>query len=70
MNISFKSRTIPNSRGKAIDALSMHVFCAELGEHVGLHLLIHDYGELRVAPRTDAQGRYLRGDATALRNLL
>ncbi|MBK7001638.1 MAG: hypothetical protein IPH35_17150 [Rhodoferax sp.] len=70
MHVAFQSRIVPTPRGKTIDALSVHVFCADLGEYVGLHLLIYDYDELRAAPRTDVQGRCLRGDATALRNLL
>lgn len=72
MNVAFQSRTIPSPQGnaKAIDALSVHAFCADLGEYVGLHLLIHDYAALRNAPKTDAQGRHLRGNTTALRNLL
>jgi hypothetical protein len=72
MNVAFQSRIVPSPQGKAkaIDALSVHAFCADLGAYVGLHLLIYDYDTLRNAPKTDAQGRCLRGNATALRNLL
>lgn len=72
MRVAFQSRIVPDPLGKAkaIDALSVHVFCADLGAYVGLHLLMHDYVALRNAPKTDAQGRCLRGNATALRNLL
>ncbi len=71
-NIAFQSRTVPNPQGKAkvIDALSVHAFCADLDAYVGLHLLMYDYDELRTAPKTDAQGRNLRGNAMALRKLL
>lgn len=72
MRIAFQSRTVPHpqEKARAIDALSVHAFCADLDAHVGVHLLMYDYDELRAAPKTDARGRHLRGNATALRKLL
>jgi hypothetical protein len=41
-----------------------------LGEHVGLHLLIYDFDDLRGALKTDSRGRTARGNAAALRKML
>lgn len=70
MNVRFEPRTVIGFQGESIDALSVHAFCAELGEHVGVHLLIYDFDDLRGALKPDARGRRPRGDAAALRRLL
>lgn len=70
MGIPYEPRTVTGLHGESVDALSVHVFCAELEEHVGLHLLIYDLDDLRGALRADARGRRPRGDAAALRALL
>lgn len=70
MNVRFEPRTVIGFQGESIDALSVHSFCAELGEHVGVHLLIYDFDDLRGALKPDARGRRPRGDAAALRRLL
>jgi hypothetical protein len=53
-----------------VDALSVQAYSPELGEHVGLHLLVYDFDDLRGALRADARGRRPRADAAALRSLL
>ena len=70
MNIAYEPRTVTGLHGDPVDALSVHVFCAELQEHLGLHLLIYDLDDMRGALRMDARGRRPRGDAAALRTLL
>ncbi len=70
MNIAYEPRTVTGLHGDPVDALSVHVFCAELEEHVGLHLLIYDLDDMRGAMRADSRGRRPRGDTAALRSLL
>lgn len=70
MGIPYEPRTVTGLHGDAVDALSVHVFCAELDEHVGLHLLIYDLDDMRGALRADARGRRPRGDVAALRAVL
>lgn len=70
MGIPYEPRTVTGLHGEPVDALSVHVFCAELEEHVGLHLLIYDLDDMRGALRADARGRRPRGDVAALRAVL
>jgi len=70
MNVRFEPRTVTGFQGAPVDALSVHAFCAELGEYVGVHLLIYDFDDLRGALQPDARGRRPRGTAQALRTLL
>lgn len=70
MGIRFEVSTVVGFQGTPVDALSVHVACPELRSHVGIHLLVYDFDDLRGALKPDAQGRRLRGDAAALRNLL
>lgn len=70
MNIRFEPRSVTGLHGEAVDALSVHAFCAELGEHIGVHLMIYDFDDLRGALQPDSRGRRPRGDAPALRRLL
>lgn len=70
MNIAYEPRTVTGLHGDPVDALSVHVFCTELEEHVGLHLLIYDLDDMRGAMRADSRGRRPRGDTAALRSLL
>lgn len=70
MHISYEPRTVTGLHGDPVDALSVHVYCAELHEHVGLHLLIYDLDDMRGALRADGRGRRPRGDTAALRGLL
>ena len=70
MNVAYEPRTVPGFHGDAVDALSVHVFSKALQVHVGLHLLIYDFDDLRGALRLDSRGRSPRGDIAALRSLL
>ena len=70
MNIRFEPRTVTGFQGEQVDALSVHAFCEELGVHVGVHLLIYDWDDLRGALKPDARGRRPRGDTPLLRALL
>jgi hypothetical protein len=53
-----------------VEALSVHAFCDELKEEIGLHLMIYDFDDVRGALKPDAKGRSPRGDTTAVRRLL
>lgn len=68
--VRFDATTVTGFQGEPVEALSVHVRAPELGELVGLHLLIHDFDDLRGALRLDAHGRRSRGDAAAVRALL
>ena len=70
MRVRYEPRSVTGFHGELVDALSVQAYCAELGEHVGLHLLVYDFDDLRGALRADARGRRPRGDAAALRGLL
>lgn len=70
MRVRYEARSVTGFQGAAVDALSVQAFCAELGEFVGVHLLVHDFDDLRGAMRVDGRGRRPRGDTAALRSLL
>lgn len=70
MQVRYEPRSVTGFHGEAVDALSVQAYSAALGEHVGLHLLVYDFDDLRGALRADARGRRPRGDAAALRGLL
>jgi hypothetical protein len=70
MGIRFEPRTVTGFLGEPVDALSVHVMCADLGEYVGLHLLVYDLDDLRGVLKLDARGRRPRGNAAGLRSLL
>lgn len=70
LGVQFEVRSVTGLHGEPVDALSVHALCRELGEPVGVHLLVYDYDDLRGALKPDARGRKPRGDAAALRELL
>jgi len=70
MQVRYEPRTVMGLHGESVEALSVQAYCAELGENVGLHLLVYDFDDLRGALRADTRGRRPRGDTAALRNLL
>jgi len=70
MQVRYEPRTVTGFHGESVDALSVQAYCAELGEYVGLHLLVYDFDDLRGALRADARGRRPRGDTGALRSLM
>ncbi len=68
--VAYEPRSVTGFQGEPVDALSVSVRCDELGEHIGLHMLIHDLDDLRGALRPDARGRAPRGDLDDLRALM
>lgn len=69
-HVDYEPRTVTGFRGEPVEALSMSSVSPELGEAIGVHLLIYDLDDLRGALRPDARGRAPRGDARAVRALL
>jgi hypothetical protein len=53
-----------------VEALSIHSYCKELSEEIGVHLLINEYDDVRGALKADSQGRSPRGDALAVQRLI
>ena len=68
--VDYVPRTVTGFHGESVEALSVHAFCPELREDVGVHLLIYDWDDLRGALRPDAKGRTPRGDVKAVQRLL
>ena len=68
--VEFEARTVNGLHGEPVEALSIHSFCKELGEEIGVHLLINDYDDVRGALKLDTQGRSPRGDAEAVKRLI
>lgn len=69
-NVDYEARTVTGFHGEPVEALSLSSLCPELGETIGVHLMIHDHDDLRGALRPDAKGRSPRGDLTAVRSLV
>lgn len=70
LRVSYVPRSVTGFNGESVDALSVHSFCRELNEEVGVHLMIYDHDDLRGALKADAKGRTPRGDLHALDRLL
>jgi hypothetical protein len=70
LGVRFEARQAPSHEREPVNALSVQVWCPALAEHVGLHLRVLDFDDLRGAVKADARGRRPRGDAAALRALL
>ena len=68
--VDYEARSVTGFNGEPVDALSLSSRCAELGEYIGVHLMIHDHDDLRGALRRDARGRQPRGDLADLRELM
>jgi hypothetical protein len=68
--VQYQPRTVNGFHGDAVEALSLSSMSRELGEEVGVHLLVYDHDDLRGALRPDAQGRTPRGDIKAVRALV
>ena len=68
--VNYLARTVTGLTGASVEALSVHAFCADLNEEIGVHLMIYDFDDVRGALKSDTKGRAPRGDATALRRLL
>lgn len=69
-NVDYEARTVTGFNGEAVEALSLSSVSRDLGEVIGVHLLIHDHDHVRGALRPDARGRSPRGDAAAVRALV
>lgn len=70
LGVAYEPRTVTGFQGEPVEALSVHDRCPELGEFIGVHLLVHDLGDLRGALLPDARKRVPRGDVQAVRHLL
>ena len=68
--VEYTPRTVSGFHGESVEALSISSMSPELGEPVGVHLLVYDHDDLRGALRPDGKGRTPRGDLKALRALL
>ena len=68
--VSYQARRIKGFHGKEVDALSLDSACPELQAHVGIHLMIHDYDDLRGALTADRQERTPRGNLAAVHRLI
>jgi hypothetical protein len=69
-NVDYEARTVTGFNGEPVEALSLSSMSRELGEPVGVHLLIYDHDDVRGALKPDSRGRTPRGDAAALRRLV
>jgi hypothetical protein len=69
-NVAYEARSVTGLNGRPVEALSLSSMSAELGEPIGIHLLIYDHDDLRGALRPDAKGRSPRGDLAAVRALV
>ncbi|MCL1960466.1 MAG: hypothetical protein FWG56_01500 [Desulfovibrionaceae bacterium] len=63
---NYQARTVSGFNGAPVEALSLSSPCPELGETVGVHLMIHDHDDLRGALKPRADGQSPRGDRQAL----
>lgn len=68
--VDYEARTVNGFNGEPVEALSLSSVSPELGDSVGVHLMIHDHDDVRGALRKDSKGRTPRGDAAAVRALL
>jgi hypothetical protein len=69
-NVDYEARTITGFNGEPVEALSLSSVSRELGEAIGVHLMIYDHDDVRGALKRDAKGRTPRGDMAAVRALL
>jgi hypothetical protein len=70
MGVRFDATSVNGFQGESVDALSVQVRSPALGAHIGIHLMVYDFDDLRGALKPDAQGRRPRGDMAALAELL
>jgi hypothetical protein len=69
-HVDYDARSVTGFQGEAVDALSFSAACPELGEAIGIHLMVHDHDDLRGALKPDPKGRVPRGDLAAMKRLL
>ena len=68
--VAFEGRSVNGLHGDPVEALSIHSFCEELGEEIGVHLLVNDFDDVRGALKADGQGRSPRGNGEAVKRLI
>jgi hypothetical protein len=68
--VSYQPRTVTGFNGQPVEALSLSSVSPELGEAIGVHLMVYDHDDVRGALKPDAKGRSPRGDLAAVRSLL
>ena len=68
--VAFEARSVTGLHGDPVEALSIHSFCEELGEEIGVHLLVNDFDDVRGALKADGQGRSPRGNGEAVQRLI
>jgi len=68
--VDYEARTVPGFNGEPVEALSLSSISRELGEPIGVHLMIYDHDDVRGALKRDAKGRTPRGDIAAVRALV
>jgi len=69
-DVDYTPRTVTGFHGESVEALSLSSMSPELGEPIGVHLLVYDHDDLRGALKPDAKGRTPRGDMAAVRALV
>lgn len=69
-HVDYQARTVTGFTGEPVEALSLSSLSPELGEPIGIHLMIYDHDDVRGALKPDAKGRTPRGDLAAVRSLL
>ncbi len=70
LGVNYEPRTVTGLHQQAVEAFSFHALLRELGETVGVHLLVNDVDDLRGALLRDSKNRPPRGDLQAVRKLL
>jgi hypothetical protein len=68
--VDYEARTVTGFNGDSVEALSLSSISRELGEPIGVHLMIYDHDDVRGALKRDAKGRSPRGDIAAVRGLV
>ena len=69
-NVDYEARTVTGFNGEPVEALSLSSVSRDLGEVIGVHLLVYDHDDVRGALKPDSRGRPPRGDAAAVRALV
>jgi hypothetical protein len=69
-HVDYEPRMVTGFHGEQVEALSVHAASRELGEEIGVHLLVYDLDDLRGALKPDSQGRAPRGNLDALKRLI
>ena len=68
-SVDYEPRMVTGFNGEQVEALELSSASRELGEAIGVHLMVYDHDDLRGALRPDTKGRAPRGDLAAVRRL-